>query len=124
MRFIITIISVLMLLGLAAFGVVSAQKTSTARSQATASDWRWLRAREPSPLQRGVLRSIPSAKWLKPTRKTACGGKRSRCRGTRAGGAGDPGDARRPLRAQARRSPNLRLRPPPFRRATSPAAWV
>ena len=38
MRFIITIISVLMMLGLAAFGVVSAQKTSTARSQATASD--------------------------------------------------------------------------------------
>jgi uncharacterized membrane protein YhaH (DUF805 family) len=38
MRFIIIIVSVLMILGLAAFGVVSAQKMATARSQATASD--------------------------------------------------------------------------------------
>ena len=38
MRFIITIVAVLMILGLAAFGVVSAQKMSAAPSQATASD--------------------------------------------------------------------------------------
>ena len=37
MRFIITIVAVLMILGLAAFGVVSAQKMSAAPSQATAS---------------------------------------------------------------------------------------
>ena len=38
MRFVISIIAALMIMGLAAFGVVSAQKMSTARSQATASD--------------------------------------------------------------------------------------
>ena len=38
MRFVITIVAVLMILGLAAFGVVSAQKMSAAPSQATASD--------------------------------------------------------------------------------------
>jgi peptidoglycan/xylan/chitin deacetylase (PgdA/CDA1 family) len=38
MRFIVIIVSVLMVLGLAAYGLVSAQKTSTAPSQATASD--------------------------------------------------------------------------------------
>ena len=38
MRFIITIVAVLMVLGLAAFGVVSAQKMSAAPSQVTASD--------------------------------------------------------------------------------------
>jgi hypothetical protein len=38
MRFIITTVAVLMILGLAAFGVVSAQKMSAAPSQATASD--------------------------------------------------------------------------------------
>ena len=38
MRFVISIVAALMILGLAAFGVVSAQKMSTAPSQATASD--------------------------------------------------------------------------------------
>jgi peptidoglycan/xylan/chitin deacetylase (PgdA/CDA1 family) len=38
MRFIISIVAVLMIVGLAAFGVVSAQKMATAPSQATASD--------------------------------------------------------------------------------------
>jgi peptidoglycan/xylan/chitin deacetylase (PgdA/CDA1 family) len=38
MRFIVTIVSVSMVLGLAAYGLVSAQKTSMAPSQATASD--------------------------------------------------------------------------------------
>src|SRR5262249_48842105 len=38
MRFIITIVAVLMVLGLAAFGVVSAQRMSAAPSQATAFD--------------------------------------------------------------------------------------
>ena len=38
MRFAISIVAALMILGLAAFGVVSAQKMSTAPSQATASD--------------------------------------------------------------------------------------
>ena len=38
MRFVISIVAALMILGLAAFGIVSAQKMSTARSQATASD--------------------------------------------------------------------------------------
>jgi peptidoglycan/xylan/chitin deacetylase (PgdA/CDA1 family) len=38
MRFVISIVAVLMILGLAAFGVVSAQKMSAAPSQATASD--------------------------------------------------------------------------------------
>ena len=38
MRFIISIVAALMILGLAAFGVVSAQKMSTGASQATASD--------------------------------------------------------------------------------------
>ena len=38
MRFVISIVAVLMILGLAAFGVVSAQKTSTGAAQATASD--------------------------------------------------------------------------------------
>jgi peptidoglycan/xylan/chitin deacetylase (PgdA/CDA1 family) len=38
MRFVISIVAALMILGLAAFGVVSAQKMATAPSQATASD--------------------------------------------------------------------------------------
>jgi peptidoglycan/xylan/chitin deacetylase (PgdA/CDA1 family) len=38
MRFVISIVAALMIMGLAAFGIVSAQKMSTARSQATASD--------------------------------------------------------------------------------------
>ncbi len=38
MRFVISIVAALMVLGLAAFGVVSAQKMSTAPAQATASD--------------------------------------------------------------------------------------
>ena len=38
MRFVISIIAALMILGLAAFGVVSAQKMSAGQSQATASD--------------------------------------------------------------------------------------
>ena len=38
MRLVISIIAALMILGLAAFGIVSAQKMSTSRSQATASD--------------------------------------------------------------------------------------
>ena len=38
MRFVISIVAALMILGLAAFGVVSAQKMSSAPSQATASD--------------------------------------------------------------------------------------
>src|SRR3984957_6054130 len=38
MRFVISIVAALMILGLAAFGVVSAQKMSTEPSQATASD--------------------------------------------------------------------------------------
>ncbi len=38
MRFVISIVAALMILGLAAFGVVSAQRMSTAPSQATASD--------------------------------------------------------------------------------------
>lgn len=37
MRFVISIIAALMILGLAAFGIVSAQKMSTAPSQATAA---------------------------------------------------------------------------------------
>jgi peptidoglycan/xylan/chitin deacetylase (PgdA/CDA1 family) len=38
MRFVISIVAALMILGLAAFGIVSAQKMFTVRSQATASD--------------------------------------------------------------------------------------
>ena len=38
MRFVISIVAALMIMGLAAFGIVLAQKMSTARSQATASD--------------------------------------------------------------------------------------
>jgi peptidoglycan/xylan/chitin deacetylase (PgdA/CDA1 family) len=38
MRFAISIVAALMIMGLAAFGIVSGQKMSTARSQATASD--------------------------------------------------------------------------------------
>ena len=38
MRLVISIIAALMILGLAAFGIVSGQKMSTSRSQATASD--------------------------------------------------------------------------------------
>jgi peptidoglycan/xylan/chitin deacetylase (PgdA/CDA1 family) len=38
MRFVISIVAALMIMGLAAFGIVSVQKMSTARSQATASD--------------------------------------------------------------------------------------
>jgi len=38
MRFVISIVVTLMIMGLAAFGIVSVQKMSTARSQATASD--------------------------------------------------------------------------------------
>ena len=38
MRFAISIVAALMILGLAAFGVVSAQKMSTGAAQATASD--------------------------------------------------------------------------------------
>ena len=38
MRFVISIVAVLMILGLAAFGVVWAQKMSTGAAQATASD--------------------------------------------------------------------------------------
>jgi peptidoglycan/xylan/chitin deacetylase (PgdA/CDA1 family) len=38
MRFVVSIVAALMILGLAAFGIVSTQKMSTARSQATASE--------------------------------------------------------------------------------------
>ena len=38
MRFVISIVAALMIMGLAAFGIVSVQKMSTAGSQATASD--------------------------------------------------------------------------------------
>jgi peptidoglycan/xylan/chitin deacetylase (PgdA/CDA1 family) len=38
MRLVISVIAALMILGLAAFGIISAQKMSTSRSQATASD--------------------------------------------------------------------------------------
>jgi peptidoglycan/xylan/chitin deacetylase (PgdA/CDA1 family) len=49
MRFAISIIAALMILGLAAFGVVSAQKMSPAQSQATASDSSAAPAAPPAP---------------------------------------------------------------------------
>jgi peptidoglycan/xylan/chitin deacetylase (PgdA/CDA1 family) len=49
MRFAISIIAALMILGLAAFGVVSAQKMSAAQSQATASDSSAAPAAPPAP---------------------------------------------------------------------------
>jgi peptidoglycan/xylan/chitin deacetylase (PgdA/CDA1 family) len=49
MRFIITIVAVLMILGLAAFGVVSAQRMSAAPSQPTASDSLATPASQPAP---------------------------------------------------------------------------
>ena len=49
MRFVITIVAVLMILGLAAFGVVSAQKMSAVPSQATASDSPAASASQPAP---------------------------------------------------------------------------
>jgi peptidoglycan/xylan/chitin deacetylase (PgdA/CDA1 family) len=49
MRFVISIIAALMILGLAAFGVVSAQKMSAAQSQATASDSPAAPASPPAP---------------------------------------------------------------------------
>ena len=67
MRFAISIVAALMILGLAAFGVVSAQKMSTAPSQATASDSAAAPAPQAAPAAaRRHPRSIPSAKWLKP----------------------------------------------------------
>jgi peptidoglycan/xylan/chitin deacetylase (PgdA/CDA1 family) len=49
MRFVISIVAALMILGLAAFGVVSAQKMSTSPSQATASDSPAVPAPQPAP---------------------------------------------------------------------------
>ena len=49
MRFVISIIAALMILGLAAFGVVSAQKTSTAPLQATASNSSAAPTSQPAP---------------------------------------------------------------------------
>jgi peptidoglycan/xylan/chitin deacetylase (PgdA/CDA1 family) len=49
MRFVISIIAALMILGLAAFGVVSAQKMAAAPSQATASDSPAASASQPAP---------------------------------------------------------------------------
>ena len=49
MRFVISIIAALMVLGLAAFGVVSAQKMSAAPSQATSSDSPAAPASQPAP---------------------------------------------------------------------------
>src|SRR5215475_14234673 len=49
MRFVISIVAALMILGLAAFGVVSAQKMSTSPSQATASDSPAAPAPQPAP---------------------------------------------------------------------------
>jgi peptidoglycan/xylan/chitin deacetylase (PgdA/CDA1 family) len=49
MRFVISIVAALMVLGLAAFGVVSAQKMSSAPSQATASDSSAAPASQPAP---------------------------------------------------------------------------
>jgi peptidoglycan/xylan/chitin deacetylase (PgdA/CDA1 family) len=49
MRFVISIVAALMVLGLAAFGVVSAQKMSSAPSQATASDSATASASQPAP---------------------------------------------------------------------------
>jgi len=49
MRFVISIVAALMILGLAAFGVVSAQKMSTAPSQATATDSPAAPAPQPAP---------------------------------------------------------------------------
>jgi len=49
MRFVISIVAALMIVGLAAFGVVSAQKMSTAPSQTTASDSSATLASQPAP---------------------------------------------------------------------------
>jgi peptidoglycan/xylan/chitin deacetylase (PgdA/CDA1 family) len=49
MRFVISIVAALMVLGLAAFGVVSAQKMSSAPSQATASDSATASTSQPAP---------------------------------------------------------------------------
>ena len=65
MRFVISIVAALMILGLAAFGIVSAQKMSTTSSQATAaSDSTAASSGAAAP--HGVIQSIPSAKSLKP----------------------------------------------------------
>ena len=56
MRFVISIVAALMILGLAAFGIVSAQKMSATSSQTTASDSAAAPAGKPHP--RGVIRSI------------------------------------------------------------------
>jgi peptidoglycan/xylan/chitin deacetylase (PgdA/CDA1 family) len=56
MRLVVSIIAALMILGLAAFGIVSGQKMSTSRSQATASD----SSATPAP------QAAPTAAWRHP----------------------------------------------------------
>ena len=136
MRFAISIVAALMILGLAAFGVVSAQKMSTAPSQATASDSAAAPApqaapaaarrhpgqsRQPSGSSRpgnasGGKRSASQCSGSQRSRSQCCGGQRSGCSRSDAGSPGDPDNAGRPERrlgtAEARafgdRHPGLR----------------
>ena len=114
MRFAISIVAALMILGLAAFGVVSAQKMSTAPSQATASDSAAAPAPQAAPAaarrhpvnpvsqvaQAGPetppAASAPAASAPAASVGSQCSGRqRSGCCRSDAGGAGDPDDAGR-----------------------------
>lgn len=115
MRFAISIVAALMILGLAAFGVVSAQKMSTAPSQATVSDFGGRpgaasrarcraaspgQSRQPSGSSRpgnasGGKRSGSQCSGSQCFGSQCSGGQRSGCCRSDAGSAGDPDDAGR-----------------------------
>ena len=84
MRFVISIVAALMILGLAAFGIVSAQKMSTTSSQATAAS---NSTADPAP---ATARRHP-VKSRQPNRST---GRRTRSGALRRADAGGRGDAR------------------------------
>ena len=115
MRFAISIVAALMILGLAAFGVVSAQKMSTAPSQATASDSAAAPAPQAAPAaaRRHPVNPVSQVAQAGPETPPAASAPRSQCSGSQcfgsqcsggqrsgccrsdAGSAGDPDDAGR-----------------------------
>ena len=121
MRFVISTVAALMILGLAAFGVVSAQRMSTASSQVSGSDSRAAPAPQapPAAARRQPINPVSQVAQigaeLRRLPPHPCGWRR-RIRGRP-----------RPHRTRQRRKPQHRQgprpRPQPFRSATNPAAW-
>ena len=69
MRFVISIVAALMIMGLAAFGTSQYKKCLRRARRPLRPIRPQRRHRKPRPLPRGVIQSIPSARLLKPALK-------------------------------------------------------